>query len=349
MRSLPGVATLAAVSRRAARAIPRTSDGGVLEGRRLQGAAHAHHRQVRPHRRVALSRQSLADVKLVKNHFGVHRQRRRRRNLRRRAALIARHPWRAARRATPGHGPGVGPHSRPARHLRQPRRHDARADPHPPRRSARAVARRARGDALGQGAPQDGTRDRPAGRQPGGPAALFARAARVTTSVALRHPSEAMVNTVISNVPGSPAPLYLSGARLEALYPISGVIARHRAQHHGGEPLGRALTSASSPTATSSPTSGRLRKSCAAHTTNCSPSSSNHARRWRRSKPCRCSRRRPESRRDEQRPEGARRPARKPRSGIPRNTAEGVGFEPTRDLTAPNGFRDLRIEPQARS
>ena len=56
------------------------------------------------------------------------------------------------------------------------------------------------------------------------PPALFARAARVTTSVAARHPSEAPVNTVISNVPGSPMPLYLAGARLEALYPVSAIM-----------------------------------------------------------------------------------------------------------------------------
>ena len=54
------------------------------------------------------------------------------------------------------------------------------------------------------------------------PPALFARVARVSTIVAARHPSEAPVNTVISNVPGSPEPLYLAGARLEALYPVSG-------------------------------------------------------------------------------------------------------------------------------
>ena len=56
------------------------------------------------------------------------------------------------------------------------------------------------------------------------PPALFARAARVTTVVAARHPSEAPVNTVISNVPGSPVPQYLAGARMEALYPVSAIM-----------------------------------------------------------------------------------------------------------------------------
>jgi len=56
------------------------------------------------------------------------------------------------------------------------------------------------------------------------PPALFARAARVTSLVATRHPREALLNTAISNVPGSPEPLYFGGARLEALYPISAIL-----------------------------------------------------------------------------------------------------------------------------
>jgi hypothetical protein len=56
------------------------------------------------------------------------------------------------------------------------------------------------------------------------PPALLARAARVTTGVAARHPREAPVNTVISNVPGSPVPQYLAGARMEAIYPVSAIM-----------------------------------------------------------------------------------------------------------------------------
>ena len=56
------------------------------------------------------------------------------------------------------------------------------------------------------------------------PPALLARAARVTTLVAARHPSEAPVNTVISNVPGSPVPQYLAGAQMLALYPVSAIL-----------------------------------------------------------------------------------------------------------------------------
>jgi hypothetical protein len=56
------------------------------------------------------------------------------------------------------------------------------------------------------------------------PPAIFARAARVSARIAALHPREAPVNTIISNVPGSPVPLYLAGARLEALHPVSAVM-----------------------------------------------------------------------------------------------------------------------------
>ena len=48
--------------------------------------------------------------------------------------------------------------------------------------------------------------------------ALFDRAARATIPVAARMPGEAAVNTVVSNVTGSPVPIHLAGAQLKALY-----------------------------------------------------------------------------------------------------------------------------------
>ena len=56
------------------------------------------------------------------------------------------------------------------------------------------------------------------------PPALLARAARVTSRVAVSDHLKAPVNLVISNVPGSPVPLYCAGARLEAQYPISAIV-----------------------------------------------------------------------------------------------------------------------------
>ena len=56
------------------------------------------------------------------------------------------------------------------------------------------------------------------------PPALFARAARVTSRVAVNERLRAPLNLVISNVPGSPAPLFCGGAPLEAHYPVSAII-----------------------------------------------------------------------------------------------------------------------------
>jgi diacylglycerol O-acyltransferase / wax synthase len=53
------------------------------------------------------------------------------------------------------------------------------------------------------------------------PPALLARASRVVGQLALRDRLAPPANVVIANVPGSPAPLFLAGARLEAQYPVS--------------------------------------------------------------------------------------------------------------------------------
>jgi WS/DGAT/MGAT family acyltransferase len=56
------------------------------------------------------------------------------------------------------------------------------------------------------------------------PPPLFGRIASASAFVARSHPRDALMNAAISNVPGSPVPLYLAGARLEALYPISAIM-----------------------------------------------------------------------------------------------------------------------------
>lgn len=56
------------------------------------------------------------------------------------------------------------------------------------------------------------------------PPALFGRASRTIASLAARDPLEPPANVVISNVPGPQSPLYCTGARLRATYPVSAIL-----------------------------------------------------------------------------------------------------------------------------
>ena len=55
------------------------------------------------------------------------------------------------------------------------------------------------------------------------PPALFGRAARASIALGTQSLMTVGTNLLASNVPGSPVPLYMAGARLEAQYPVSAI------------------------------------------------------------------------------------------------------------------------------
>lgn len=223
-RGVPGAQALARFSRRALGARPRRRDGGILEGRELRAPRTALNQRIGPHRRVALSSQSLEDAKAIKNRFGVTVN-----DVVVAICAGALRSWlseqgdlpsepllvmvpvsvrTAAERTTFGNRVSAMLAPIPT-HLDDPEErllaaHEAMRSAKEQHQAIPATAITDANDAI--------------------PPAIFARAARVTSRIAAIHPAEVPVNTVISNVPGSPTPLYLAGARLEALYPVSAVM-----------------------------------------------------------------------------------------------------------------------------
>lgn len=224
VRGVPGTKALARASRRALGARPRRSDGGILEGRELRAPRTSINGRIGPHRRVALSSQSLDEVKAIKNHFGVTvndvvvatcagalRSWLSEQGELPADPLLAMIPVSVrteAERSTFGNRVSAMLAPIPT-HLDDPEErllaaHEAMRSAKEQHQAIPATAIQDANDAI--------------------PAAVFARAARVTSRIAALHPAEVPVNTIISNVPGSPLPLYLAGARLEALYPVSAIM-----------------------------------------------------------------------------------------------------------------------------
>jgi WS/DGAT/MGAT family acyltransferase len=225
LRSLPGIKRAAAISRRIGRTRPRTRtrDGGVLEGGSLRAPRTPINQPIGPHRRVALSHQSLSEVKLIKDHFGVTVN-----DVVVTICSRALGAWLQQR----GELPSTPLVSLIPVSVRTPEQAGTfgnrvsamiialpttEADPkrqlelaHEALRSAKEAHK-----AVPVTTMQDANHVIPP--------FLFARAARVSMMVAARHPSEAPVNTVVSNVPGSPVPQFFAGARQEAMYPVSAI------------------------------------------------------------------------------------------------------------------------------
>ncbi len=223
LRALPGISTAASISRRATRIRARTTDGGVLTGRGLHAPRTSVNGPIGSHRRIALTNHQLAEIKRIKKHFGVTvndivvaicaaalRDWFQDRGELPNEPLLAMIPLSVRTEAERGsYGNRVATMLTPIP--------TNIADP----TERVAAAHRSMDQAKQRHQAIPATMLQDAGEFI--PPALLARASRVTTSVAARLTTQAPVNVVISNVPGSPVPLYLAGARLETLHPLSAI------------------------------------------------------------------------------------------------------------------------------
>ncbi len=221
--SIPGATTVARLTRRLGRVGRGPRDGGVLEAPRSRAPRMTINGPVSPHRRVAFGTLSLTDVKTVKTALGATVN----------DVIVAMcagalRSWLIDRgelpddplvamipvsvrteqeRGTYGNRVSTMAIAIPT-NLDDPLARVAAA--HEAMRSAKDRHRAVPASLL-----QDATQFIPP--------AIIARASRVTMRMAARNVVTPLFNVVISNVPGSPAPLYSAGARLLANYPVSAI------------------------------------------------------------------------------------------------------------------------------
>ena len=224
LRPVPGVRAIASTSRQVKKMIPRTSDGGVLEGRDLNAPRTRFQQRISAHRRFAFDAISLTEVKDIKNAFGCTVN-----DVVLALCAAALREWLSERGELPAQ-PLVAMVPVSVRTPEQVGTYGNRVstmlaelptnEPGPVRRLRRVSetmrSAKAHHRALPASLMQDANQFVPP--------ALFARAARVTARLLATRGLHAPVNVVISNVPGSPQPLYCGGARQRAAYPVSAVM-----------------------------------------------------------------------------------------------------------------------------
>jgi diacylglycerol O-acyltransferase len=221
--AVPGATAVARATRFLGRIGRAPRDGGVLEAPRSRPPRMTINGPVSPHRRVAFGTLSLTDVKAVKTALGVTVN----------DVIVAMcagalRSWLIERGELPGEplvamipvsvrtaqergtfGNRVSTMAVPVpTNLDEPLARVAAA--HEAMHSAKDRHRAVPASLL-----QDATQFIPP--------AIIARASRVTTRLAARNAVTPLFNVVISNVPGSPTPLYSAGARLLANYPVSAI------------------------------------------------------------------------------------------------------------------------------
>ncbi len=215
---IPGAKTLGRTTSRVIRAL-RRRDSRVLERTNLNPPRTSFNGRVSPHRRFAFGRLSLAEVKAVKNEYGVtvndvvvalcagavrrwliaHRELPDR-------PLVTQVPVSVRTEEQAGtYGNRIGMMSVPM-FVTEPDPVERLRLTHEALRAAKEHHKALPAELL-----QDATQFIPP--------AVFARAARVSFSLAATR--KPIWNLVVSNVPGPQLPLYCAGARVVANYPVS--------------------------------------------------------------------------------------------------------------------------------
>ena len=224
-------------ARRRARALPAPHRRRRARGpQRCARRARAFRPSLSPHRRVGWGSVSLTDVKAVKNAFGCTVNDVVMTMCASAMRVVPDRARRAAGRAARDDGAGLGPHARSssAPSATASRRWSSSCRPTRPTRATRLermsrtmASAKERHKALPATILQDANHVIPP--------ALLARAARVTARIAVTRGLEAPLNLIISNVPGSPLPLYLRGREARGAVPDLGDHRRLGAQHHAAQ------------------------------------------------------------------------------------------------------------------
>jgi WS/DGAT/MGAT family acyltransferase len=218
LRSVPGVNTVASTARAVSNLLP---GGEELHGDRLLAPRTSLNRRISAHRRVALTSIPLSEVKRIKNHFGVTVN-----DVIVTITAAALREWLLTHDELPTDPllamipvsvrlpeefgtfgnrvsmmtvPIPTNQHEPARRIRDAHEYLAQA--------------KARHELTPRMLIQEANE--------GIPPALLSRTAKTLLRVAGSGRLNPPLNVVISNVPGSPVPLYCAGARLEANYPLS--------------------------------------------------------------------------------------------------------------------------------
>jgi WS/DGAT/MGAT family acyltransferase len=223
VQDIPGAAALARTTRRIARIGRPGRDGGLLEAPRTRAPRTILNGPISSHRRVAFDTLSLSDVKAVKNASGATVN-----DVVVTICAGALRSWLQSEIALPDE-PLVAMIPVSVRTAEQAGTYGNRVstmrvaipthidDPLERLQFAHETLRPAKEHhkAIPASLLQDATQFIPA--------AIVGRAARVTLRMSARPQMAPLFNVVISNVPGSPTPLYCAGARLLANYPVSAV------------------------------------------------------------------------------------------------------------------------------